>query len=67
MYAKDYFFETKMFKVTSNLKKDFSVELKKVVIGEKVDIDNLFFVVCDRPLERPLLQFDYCNCFSMFE
>ena len=44
VYAKDYFFETKMFKVTPNLKKDFSVELKKVAIGEKVDIENLFFV-----------------------
>jgi len=44
VYAKDYFFETKMFKVTPNLKKDFSVSLKKVAIGEKVDIKNLFFV-----------------------
>ena len=44
VYAKDYFFETKMFKVTPNLKKDFAVELKKVAIGEKVDIENLFFV-----------------------
>ena len=44
VYAKDYFFETKMFKVTPQLKKDFSVALKKVAIGEKVDIKNLFFV-----------------------
>ena len=44
VYAKDYFFETKMFKVTPTLKKDFSVELKKVAVGEKVDIKNFFFV-----------------------
>jgi len=44
VYAKNYFFETKMFKVTPDLKKDFSVALKKVAVGEKVDIKNLFFV-----------------------
>lgn len=44
VYAKDYFFETKMFKVTPTLKQDFSVALKKVAVGEKVDIKNLFFV-----------------------
>lgn len=44
VYAKDYFFETKMFKVNPNLEHDFSVGLKQVAVGEKVDIKNLFFV-----------------------
>jgi len=44
VYAKNYFFETKMFKVQPNLKNNFSVGLKKASVGEKVDIENLFFV-----------------------
>lgn len=42
VYAKDYFFETQMFKVGS--KKDFKIPLKKVAVGEKIDIKNLYFV-----------------------
>lgn len=44
VYAKDYFFETQMFKVQPNLKNNFSVALKKVAVGEKADIKNLFFI-----------------------
>lgn len=44
VYAKDYFFETKMFKVTPTAKNKLIIPLKKVAIGEKVDIKNLFFV-----------------------
>ncbi len=44
VYAKDYFFETKMFKVTPNAKNQLTIPLKKVAVGEKVDIKNLFFV-----------------------
>ncbi len=44
VYAKDYFFETKMFKVKSNNQKEIGFPLKKVAVGEKVDIKNLFFV-----------------------
>lgn len=44
VYAKDYFFETKMFKVKPNNQKALSFPLKKVAVGEKVDIKNLFFV-----------------------
>lgn len=44
VYAKDYFFETKMFKVTPTLKDKLTIPLKKVAVGEKVDIKNLFFV-----------------------
>lgn len=44
VYAKDYFFETKMFKVNPNGQKEINFPLKKVAVGEKVDIKNLFFV-----------------------
>ena len=44
VFAKDYFFETQMFKVTSNLKNDLQIPLKKITVGEKVDIKNLFFL-----------------------
>jgi len=44
VYAKDYFFETKMFKVKPNSQKEIAFPLKKVAVGEKVDIKNLFFV-----------------------
>lgn len=44
VYAKDYFFETKMFKVKPNGQKEINFPLKKVAIGKKVDIKNLFFI-----------------------
>lgn len=44
VYAKDYFFETKMFKVTPNAKNKLTIPLKKAAVGEKIDIKNLFFV-----------------------
>ena len=44
IFAKDYFFETKMFKVKPNNQKEIDFPLKKVAVGEKVDIKNLFFV-----------------------
>lgn len=44
VYAKNYFFETQMFKVTPSLKKDLIIPLKKAEVGEKVDIKNLYFI-----------------------
>ena len=44
VYAKNYFFETQMFKVKQGVRSQLSIPLKKVEIGEKVDIKNLFFV-----------------------
>lgn len=44
VYAKDYFFETQMFKVKPSLKPQLTIPLKKVAVGEKVDIKNLFFI-----------------------
>lgn len=42
IYAKGYFFETQMFKVTPTTK-GFFIQLKKTAIGAKVDIKNLYY------------------------
>lgn len=44
VFAKDYFFETQMFKVNPNAQSKLTIPLKKVAVGEKIDIKNLFFV-----------------------
>ncbi|MEM1124574.1 MAG: OmpA family protein [Bacteroidota bacterium] len=44
VFAKNYFFETKMFKVKPSVGDQLTISLKKIKTGEKVDIKNLFFV-----------------------
>lgn len=44
VFAKGYFFETRMFKVQPNSKEDFKFSLKEAIVGAKMKLDNFYFV-----------------------